>query len=163
MRGTLSAAKERFPDPPVVILTAVHDVSIALSAIRNGTYDCVLKPFDREQPLAMVRSALENRRLKLDYREYQNQTNLESSVTARTEQLRHALATLERSYGIGLEGLRNALDLKDADTEGHSKRISAFIIAIARAMELPADRSGSLPVGHFFMTSAKWLFQIPSW
>jgi len=143
----LAATKERFPDIPVVMVTAVHDVSVALSAIRNGAYDYLLKPFDREQLLATVRRALENRRLKLENREYQ--TNLESLVTARTEQLRHALATLERSYDITLEALGNALDLKDAETEGHSKRVTAFTIAMARAMELPADQIRVIARGAF--------------
>ena len=37
--------------------------SVALAAIRNGAYDYLLKPFEREQLLAMVRRALEARRL----------------------------------------------------------------------------------------------------
>ncbi len=86
----LAATKERFPDIPVVMVTAMHDISIALNAIRNGAYDYLLKPFDREQLLATVRRALENRRLKLENRKYQ--TELESLVTARTEQVRQALA-----------------------------------------------------------------------
>ncbi len=32
----LEAAKERFPDMPVLMVTAVTDVSVALGAIRNG-------------------------------------------------------------------------------------------------------------------------------
>ena len=35
----LAATKERFPDMPVVMVTAVHDVSVARSAIRNGAFD----------------------------------------------------------------------------------------------------------------------------
>jgi DNA-binding NtrC family response regulator len=66
----LAATKERFPDIPVVMVTAMHDISIALNAIRNGAYDYLLKPFDREQLLATVRRALENRRLKLENRKY---------------------------------------------------------------------------------------------
>ncbi|MBV9340675.1 MAG: response regulator [Acidobacteria bacterium] len=143
----LAATKERFPDMPVVMVTAVHDVSVALSAIRNGAYDYLLKPFDREQLLATVRRALENRRLKLENRLYQ--TNLESLVTARTEQLRQTLATLERSYDITLEALGNALDLKDAETEGHSRRVTAFTIAMARAMEIPAEQIRVIARGAF--------------
>ena len=97
----LEAAKERFPDMPVVMVTAVTDVSVALGAIRNGAYDYLLKPFEREQLLATVRRALENRRLKLENRAYQ--TNLEALVTARTEQLRKAIKELEESYDITLE------------------------------------------------------------
>ncbi|HTJ88457.1 MAG TPA: HD domain-containing phosphohydrolase [Terriglobales bacterium] len=143
----LAATKERFPDIPVVMVTAMHDISIALNAIRNGAYDYLLKPFDREQLLATVRRALENRRLKLENRKYQ--TELESLVTARTEQVRQALASLERSYDITLEALGNALDLKDAETEGHSKRVTAFTIAIARAMGISGDQIRVIARGAF--------------
>src|SRR5438876_9986355 len=68
--GLLEKTKERFPDMPVVMVTAVHDISVALAALRNGAYDYLLKPFEREQLLENVRRALENRRLKLEHREY---------------------------------------------------------------------------------------------
>ena len=67
------------------MVTAVHDISVALAAIRNGAYDYLLKPFEREQLLAAVRRALENRRLRLENRAYQ--TELEAKVRARTQQL----------------------------------------------------------------------------
>src|ERR1051326_646761 len=143
----LAATKERFPDMPVVMVTAMHDISIALNSIRNGAYDYLLKPFDREQLLATVRRALENRRLKLENRKYQ--TELESLVTARTEQVRQALASLERSYDITLEALGDALDLKDAETEGHCKRVTAFTIAIARAMGLTGEQIRVIARGAF--------------
>ena len=109
--GLLERTKERFPDMPVVMVTAVHDISVALAALRNGAYDYLLKPFERDQLLATVGRALENRRLKLENRTYQ--TNLESLVEARTDQLQTAMANLERSYDITLEALGDALDLKD--------------------------------------------------
>jgi len=34
----------------------------------HGAYDCLLKPFEREQLLNAVRRALENRRFKLEHR-----------------------------------------------------------------------------------------------
>src|SRR5207253_9034021 len=114
---------------------------------RNGAYDYLLKPFERDQLLATVRRAMENSRLKMENREYQ--TNLEALVTARTEQLRQAVSTLEKSYDITLEALGNALDLKDAETEGHSKRVTAFTIAIARAMGLSPDQIRVIARGAF--------------
>src|SRR5581483_6715637 len=74
----LECTKERYPDMPVVMVTAMTDVTVALAAIRNGAYDYLTKPFERQQLLAMTRRALENRRLKLENRAYQ--TNLESLV-----------------------------------------------------------------------------------
>src|SRR5437870_5697733 len=145
--GLLERTKEKFPDMSVVMVTAVHDISVALAAIRNGAYDYLLKPFEREQLMATVRRALENRRLKIENRAYQ--TELEALVDAKTEQLRKAMANLERSYDITLEALGDALDLKDAETEGHSKRVTAFTIAIARAMGLPNDHIRVIARGAF--------------
>jgi putative nucleotidyltransferase with HDIG domain len=143
----LARVRQEHPDIPVVMVTAVHDISVALAAIRNGAYDYLLKPFEGEQLLAIVHRAVENRRLKLENQAYQ--TKLESLVAARTDMLRRALTDLERSYDITLEALGDALDLKDAETEGHSKRVTAFTIAIARAMELPHDHIRIIARGAF--------------
>jgi putative nucleotidyltransferase with HDIG domain len=145
--GLLERTKEKYPDMPVVMVTAVHDISVALAAIRNGAYDYLSKPFEREQLLNTVSRALENRRLKVENRTYQ--TNLESLVKARTDQLQAAMASLERSYDITLETLGDALDLKDRETEGHSKRVTAFTIAIARAMGLPREQINTIARGAF--------------
>jgi HD-GYP domain-containing protein (c-di-GMP phosphodiesterase class II) len=42
-----------------------------------------------------------------------------------------------------LEALGGALDLKDAETEGHCKRVTAFTIAIAKAMKVDPDASAA--------------------
>ncbi len=145
--GLLERTKEKFPDMPVVMVTAVHDISVALAALRNGAYDYLLKPFEREQLLATVRRALENRRLKLENRQYQ--TELESLVQKRTQQLQQANSDLVRSYDITLQALGGALDMKDAETEGHSKRVTAFTIAIAKAMGLTQDQIHVIARGAF--------------
>jgi putative nucleotidyltransferase with HDIG domain len=145
--GLLERTKEKYPDMPVVMVTAVHDISVALAAIRNGAYDYLLKPFEREQLLNTVSRALENRRLKVENRNYQ--TNLESLVKARTDQLQTAIANLERSYDITLEALGDALDLKDRETEGHSRRVTLFTIAIAQALGLPREQITVIARGAF--------------
>ena len=145
--GLLERTKEKYPDMPVVMVTAVHDISVALAAIRNGAYDYLLKPFEREQLLNTVSRALENRRLKVENRDYQ--TNLESLVKARTDQLQATVRELERSYDMTLEALGDALDLKDAETEGHSRRVTAFTIAIAKNMGLPQEQIPTIARGAF--------------
>jgi putative nucleotidyltransferase with HDIG domain len=143
----LERTKEKYPDMPVVMVTAVHDISVALAAIRNGAYDYLLKPFEREQLLAIARRALENRRLKVENRAYQ--TDLEAKVQEKTKQWREALIDLERSYDITLEALGDALDLKDAETEGHSKRVTAYTIALASAMGLAKEKIAVIARGAF--------------
>jgi putative nucleotidyltransferase with HDIG domain len=121
-------------DIPVILVTAMHDLSTALGAIRRGAYDYILKPFEKDHLYLGVRRALEHRRLLLENQNYQR--NLEQIVEERTAQLKGALGQLEQSYDDTLEALGGALDLRDAETEGHCKRVTAFTIAIARAMKV---------------------------
>jgi putative nucleotidyltransferase with HDIG domain len=143
----LERAKERYPDMPIVMVTAVHDIQVALQALRNGAYDYLLKPFEREQLLATVRRAMENRRLKRENDAYR--TNLEALVAARTQQWKTALSDLEKSYDITLEALGDALDLKDAETYGHTRRVTAFAIAMARKMGLSKEEINVIARGAF--------------
>ena len=120
------------PEIPVIMVTAIHDISTALESIRRGAYDYILKPFEKDQLFLGVGRALEHRRLVTENRSYQR--NLEQLVEERTAQLTGAIAQLEQSYDDTLEALGSALDLKDAETEGHCQRVTAFCIAIAKAM-----------------------------
>ena len=122
------------PDIPVIMVTAMHDLQTALEAIRRGAYDYILKPFEKDQLYFSVRRALGHRQLVIEKRDYQR--NLENQVEERTAQLKGALEQLEQSYDDTLEALGAALDLKDAETEGHSKRVTAFTIAIAKNMDV---------------------------
>jgi cyclic di-GMP phosphodiesterase len=151
--GLLERTKEKYPDMPVVMVTAVHDISVALAAIRNGAYDYLLKPFEREQLLNTVSRALENRRLKVENRDYQ--TNLESLVKARTDQLQATVRELDLSYGITLEVLVEALDYKDHETQGHSQRVTAYTMAIANRMGIPKEQIEIIARGALLHDSGK--------
>jgi putative nucleotidyltransferase with HDIG domain len=122
------------PQPAMLLLTEAEQVSHALEGIRLGAYDYVLKPFSDEQMLAAVRRAVEYRRLRVQNDLFRH--HLEQLITARTNMLEHTMHQLEQSYDITLEALGNALDLKDAETEGHSKRVTAYTLALGRAMGL---------------------------
>ncbi len=54
----LSQLAERSPDLPVIVLTAHGTVPLAVEAMRAGAADFVLKPFDREQIVFVVRKAM---------------------------------------------------------------------------------------------------------
>jgi putative nucleotidyltransferase with HDIG domain len=134
----LDHSKQAYPEMPLVVVASISDISIALAAIRDGAYDYLLKPFEREQLLKTVSRALENHRLRVENRTYQ--TNLESLVRARTDQLQTSMRNLERSYDITLDALSDAMGVKDQDTVGHARRVTAFSIAIAKAMRLPQEK-----------------------
>jgi putative nucleotidyltransferase with HDIG domain len=75
--------------------------------------------------------------------------NLESLVSARNSQFKAITSDLERSYDITLEALGDALDLKGAETEGHSRRVTAFTIAIAQKMGLQKSEIRTIARGAF--------------
>src|SRR5580700_4727396 len=66
--GLLERTKEKYPDMPVVMVTAVHDISVAVRANRHGAYDFLLNRLEREQLLNTVSRALGNRRMKRENR-----------------------------------------------------------------------------------------------
>ncbi len=136
-----------FPVTPVVMLTAVHDIHVATNAFRRGAIDYLLKPFERAQLLNVVTRAVEHGRLKRQNHTYLH--NLEEVVHARTSRLRATMQDLERSYDITLEAMGDALDLRDAETEGHSRRVTAYTIALAREMGVPSDELRVIARGAF--------------
>src|SRR5262249_7654496 len=74
--------REYDPEGPVIMVTAIHDISCALEAIRRGAYDYILKPFEQDQLFLGVGRALQHRRLIAENRNYQR--NLEQLVEERT-------------------------------------------------------------------------------
>ena len=131
----LERVHAQLPNLPVVMVTAIHDISVAIDSMRRGAYDYLLKPFEREHLMSTVHRALDHKQVLDESHNYQQ--SLEQMVRARTEMLRHAMEDLEHSYDVTLEALGDALDLKDSETEGHSKRVTAYTIALARAMGIP--------------------------
>jgi putative nucleotidyltransferase with HDIG domain len=136
-----------YPGTPVVMLTAVHDVHVATNAFRRGAIDYLLKPFERTQLISVVSRAVEHGKLLKQNAEYRQ--NLEQIISTRTRNLRATMLDLEKSYDITLEAMGDALDLRDAETEGHSRRVTAYTIALAREMGLNADELRTIARGAF--------------
>jgi two-component system C4-dicarboxylate transport response regulator DctD len=53
---------------PVIILTGQGDISTAVTAMQQGAYDFIEKPFDHEELIELLRHALEKRHLALENR-----------------------------------------------------------------------------------------------
>ena len=143
----LKKVHEREPDLPVVMVTAMNDISAAIGALRTGAYDYLLKPFEKDQLYFSARRALEHRRLVVENRNYQ--AGLERLVAERTAQLSQTLRELEQSYDYTLEAFGGALDLKDAETEGHCHRVTSYTILIARAMDIDPAALRNIARGAF--------------
>jgi putative nucleotidyltransferase with HDIG domain len=135
------------PGMPVVMLSAVNDFHVVTNAFRRGAIDYLLKPFERAELESIVMRAIEHGRLRKQNSIYRQ--NLESIVSARTGRLRSTMQDLERSYDITLEAMGDALDLRDEETEGHSRRVTAYTIALAQAMGVEAEELRVIARGAF--------------
>ncbi len=62
--AVLDAALDRYPDLIVIIVTGYGTVKSAVEAIKRGAWDFVSKPFQIDELLHVLDSALEQRRLK---------------------------------------------------------------------------------------------------
>jgi DNA-binding NtrC family response regulator len=63
-RAVLDAALERYPDIIAIIITGFGTVKDAVNAIKQGAADFITKPFQFDALLHVLRSALEQRRLR---------------------------------------------------------------------------------------------------
>src|ERR1700681_3112497 len=53
----LDKVKERFPQLPVIIMTAYSDLDSAVAAFQGGAFEYLPKPFDVDHAVALIRRA----------------------------------------------------------------------------------------------------------
>jgi putative two-component system response regulator len=119
---------------PIIMVTALRETEDRVKGIETGCDDFISKPVDRMELLARVRSLLKVKAyndLLSNYRE-----ELESEVTGRTEELKHALEKIKAASLETIYRLSMASEYKDKDTGVHIKRMSRFSAAVARRMGL---------------------------
>lgn len=59
----LKTAKAESPMTPVIVMTAFGTIEIAVSAMKEGAFDFITKPFDTDHLLLLIERALSNQRL----------------------------------------------------------------------------------------------------
>jgi len=133
----LESVSQEFPGVPVVLFSRRKTAKRVTEAFRSGAFDVLSWPAERGMLPRIVQAGLEHGRMRRQSLTYRR--NLEELISERTRKLRVAMTSLERSYDITLEAMGDALDLRDAETQGHSQRVTAYTVAIARAMKVPAE------------------------
>ena len=127
----------RFPDLATIMVTGEDDPHLADQAIAMGAYGYVLKPFQANQLMFAVSSALRRRQLEIENRGYREQ--LESTVLERTRDLRAALEKLQfadLALRVAHEEIVNRLmraaEFRDNETAQHIRRMSNYCEFLAR-------------------------------
>ena len=54
----LSKVKDKFPEIPIIIMTAYSDLDTAVSAFQKGAFEYIAKPFDIDKTLEVIKQAL---------------------------------------------------------------------------------------------------------
>jgi len=67
----LQETRRQHPETEVILMTAFGTVQAAVDAMKQGAYDYLQKPFEPDEPLLLVRRAVELRRLRAQARDLQ--------------------------------------------------------------------------------------------
>jgi response regulator RpfG family c-di-GMP phosphodiesterase len=143
----LAAVQEKHPRSAFVLVTAEDDIHVSVQAMKHGAADYLLKPFRLDAVLKSAVHAVERKRLENELGNYRSQ--LELMVEQRTQELQTAMKRVELTYDETLEALAAALDLRDNETAGHSRRVTLYCREIALAMGVPADQLKQIARGAY--------------
>ncbi len=128
----LQEVHKKYPRSAFLMATAEDDIRVGIEAMKQGAADYLVKPFELEGVVASLDRALERKRLELELENYRQR--LEQMVEQRTKQLQGAMKRVEQTYDDTLEALAAALDLRDNETAGHSRRVTRYCLEMAKAM-----------------------------
>jgi len=141
----LAQIRHQYPHVAFLMVTGVDDVRVGIQAMHRGADDYLVKPLQLDAALVSLERAVQRKRLEQEVESYRH--HLEEMVAERTQQLQLALAEIERSYGQTLEVLGEAIDLRDSQTGGHSRRVTLYSIKILTAMGGSEQQLRSIAVG----------------
>jgi putative two-component system response regulator len=118
--ATLSTFIQRFPDTPIIILTALEDPEFALSVVKEGAQDYLIK--GETEPPVLLRSiyySIERNKMLIEKKKAQ-------------QELQVSYERLKKiSDGIIL-AMEKIVETRDPYTAGHQKRVAE----LARAMSI---------------------------
>jgi putative nucleotidyltransferase with HDIG domain len=143
----LAATRRIVPHTAFLMATGVSDVAVGVSAMKQGAADYLTKPFQMEAVVVSLRRALEMKRMEAELEEYRQ--HLENMVEQRTKQLQAAMRRIELTYDETLEALAAALDLRDNDTAGHSRRVTLYSLEMAKLLNVSGDQLKQLERGAY--------------
>jgi diguanylate cyclase (GGDEF)-like protein/putative nucleotidyltransferase with HDIG domain len=128
-----------------IVMTGYATVDNAVHCLREGAYDFVEKPIDREQLRAVVERALEYRFLRVENSRYQ--VHLQDLVQERSAQLAATLEEVKKSHEFTLEAMVAMLDAREKQTAQHSHLVREFSVTLGRHVGLHGDDVETLARG----------------
>ncbi len=140
----LDFVKTHYDTVPVVMLTGLSEVGVAVEVMKRGAFDYAVKPVQKKDLLVIIKKALEhrdllerNKTLERENREYQ--LSLEKRVLERTMELDSKTAEVKKAYSIlksmnlqFVNVLAETIEAKDRHTRGHCNRMRFLCVELGR-------------------------------
>jgi response regulator RpfG family c-di-GMP phosphodiesterase len=143
----LKEVRTLYPQLAFIMCTGEDDVRTGIESMKRGASDYLVKPLQLDAVAASVERALEKRRLQIELE--QHRQHLKEMVDQRTRQLQTAIHRIEQTYDETLAALGGALELRDIETQGHSRRVTHYCLEIAQAMHCSSDEMRTIARGSF--------------
>lgn len=138
-------------DVATVVVTAKDDAKVARAALDAGAYAYVIKPFNDNEMLINLASAVRRRKAEIDNREHLSR--LERMVRDRTGEMWTYVAELEKAQRDmrslqeeTIQRLSLAAEFRDDETPRHIQRMSHYCALIADRIGMDADRCEQIRV-----------------
>ncbi|MCA0949688.1 sigma-54-dependent transcriptional regulator [Shewanella chilikensis] len=137
--SVMQQIKQLDADLPVILITGFGDIAMAVSAVKQGAYDFLEKPFNNEHILDVVKRALDKRSLTLENRKLKQELESQSLPGPRIlgnspgiRQMRHLIhQVLDTPADILIEGeTGTGKELVARYLHDHSPRHGANFVAI---------------------------------
>ncbi len=141
----LRLVREKHPRVAFVMVTGEGDIRVGVQAMKEGADDYLLKPLNLEAVMISIKQVLERKKFETELENYR--LHLEEMIEERTVQLRKAIGRIEQTYDETLQALAAALDLRDNETAGHSRRVMEYSLEIARVMGCKDEQLNALTRG----------------
>lgn len=151
----LEYARKNFSELPVIMVTALYDLDMAVKAIKMGAFDYLTKPLDFDRLSTVLRNALDLSNLKEEVTELQDklrQSELFSDIVGESEKVNEVFELVNRVLEtdinvmiIGESGTGKELVAK-ALHQGSKRREGPFIAVNCSA--ITSELAESLLFGH---------------
>jgi response regulator RpfG family c-di-GMP phosphodiesterase len=141
----LTEVRRHYPQMVFLMATGVDDARMGVEAMRRGADDYLIKPLQIDVIMVSLDRAFREKNLEKEVEHYR--VGLEEMVCKRTAQLQSAFVQVERSYADTLEALGAAIDMRDRQTAGHSRRVALCSIEILTRMHGTPRQLRSLAMG----------------
>lgn len=139
------------PTTPVIVVSGLAEAQNAITAMRTGAFDYLIKPVEVEQVEICLKRAYSHHLMAQAAQAYEQQLAAYAADLERVnEGLSKAIAELDTTYHATISALTTAFEERDVETQGHSSRVATYSLRLGRELGLSADELRALELGALF-------------